>query len=546
MRAYDAGATGSPIIEETIGENFERIARTHPDVDALIDVSGERRWTYRELDAEINRVARGLMSLGVATGDRVGIWAPNCAEWVLVQYATAKIGAILVNINPAYRTHELAYALNQSGVRTLICATVFKSSDYVTMVSQVRADAPGLRDVVFIGTSGWTRLLESAEEVSGAALRARMSQLSNTDPINIQYTSGTTGYPKGATLSHRNVLNNGYFVAESLHLEAGDRLCIPVPFYHCFGMVMGNLGCTTHGATIVMPAPGFDSARTLDAIERERCVGVYGVPTMFIAMLADPEFAQRDLSSLRTGIMAGSVCPVEVMKRCIDEMHMGGVAIAYGMTETSPVSCQTLFDDDLDRRTATVGRVHPHLEVKIVDPDSGETVRRGQSGELCTRGYSVMLGYWNDEEHTREVLDADGWMHTGDLAVMREDGYCTIIGRIKDMVIRGGENIYPREIEEFLLTHPDIEDVQVVGVPDEKYGEELCAWVRMRTDRMVLDAVAIRSFASGRLAHYKIPRYVHVVDSFPMTVTGKVRKIDMREQAIEMLGLREPGRAHGQ
>lgn len=546
MRAYDAGATGSPIIEETIGENFERIARTHPDVDALIDVSGERRWTYRELDAEINRVARGLMSLGVATGDRVGIWAPNCAEWVLVQYATAKIGAILVNINPAYRTHELAYALNQSGVRTLICATVFKSSDYVTMVSQVRADAPGLRDVVFIGTSDWTRLLESAEEVSGAALRARMSQLSNTDPINIQYTSGTTGYPKGATLSHRNVLNNGYFVAESLHLEAGDRLCIPVPFYHCFGMVMGNLGCTTHGATIVMPAPGFDSARTLDAIERERCVGVYGVPTMFIAMLADPEFAQRDLSSLRTGIMAGSVCPVEVMKRCIDEMHMGGVAIAYGMTETSPVSCQTLFDDDLDRRTATVGRVHPHLEVKIVDPDSGETVRRGQSGELCTRGYSVMLGYWNDEEHTREVLDADGWMHTGDLAVMREDGYCTIIGRIKDMVIRGGENIYPREIEEFLLTHPDIEDVQVVGVPDEKYGEELCAWVRMRTDRMVLDAVAIRSFASGRLAHYKIPRYVHVVDSFPMTVTGKVRKIDMREQAIEMLGLREPGRAHGQ
>lgn len=546
MRAYDAGATGSPIIEETIGENFERIARTHPDVDALIDVSGERRWTYRELDAEINRVARGLMSLGVATGDRVGIWAPNCAEWVLVQYATAKIGAILVNINPAYRTHELAYALNQSGVRTLICATVFKSSDYVTMVSQVRADAPGLRDVVFIGTSDWTRLPESAEEVSGAALRARTSQLSNADPINIQYTSGTTGYPKGATLSHRNVLNNGYFVAESLHLEAGDRLCIPVPFYHCFGMVMGNLGCTTHGATIVMPAPGFDSARTLDAIERERCVGVYGVPTMFIAMLADPGFAQRDLSSLRTGIMAGSVCPVEVMRRCIDEMHMGGVAIAYGMTETSPVSCQTLFDDDLDRRTATVGRVHPHLEVKIVEPDTGETVRRGQSGELCTRGYSVMLGYWNDEEHTREVLDADGWMHTGDLAVMREDGYCTIIGRIKDMVIRGGENIYPREIEEFLLTHPDIEDVQVVGVPDEKYGEELCAWVRMRTDRVVLDAVAIRSFALGRLAHYKIPRYVQVVDSFPMTVTGKVRKIDMREQAIEMLGLREPGRAHGQ
>ncbi|OHU21639.1 AMP-binding protein [Mycobacteroides franklinii] len=546
MKSHDAGSSACQILEETIGENFERIARTHSDVDALVDVSGDRRWTYRELDAEINRVARGLMALDVAAGDRVGIWAPNCAEWVQVQYATAKIGAILVNINPAYRTHELAYALNQSGVRTLICATAFKSSDFVAMVSQVRPDVPALRDVLFIGTSDWTDLVTGADRVSEDALRRRMSQLSNTDPINIQYTSGTTGYPKGATLSHRNVLNNGYFVTESIHLKAGDRLCIPVPFYHCFGMVMGNLGCTTHGATIVMPAPGFDSARTLDAIERERCVGVYGVPTMFIAMLADPEFAGRDLSSLQTGIMAGSVCPVEVMKRCIDEMHMTGVAIAYGMTETSPVSCQTLFDDDLDRRTATVGRVHPHVEVKIVDPDTGETVERGQSGELCTRGYSVMLGYWNDEEHTREVLDADGWMHTGDLAVMREDGYCTIIGRIKDMVIRGGENIYPREIEEFLLTHPDIEDVQVVGVPDEKYGEELCAWVRTRADRVVLDAATIRAFASGRLAHYKIPRYVHVVDSFPMTVTGKVRKIDIREQAMELLGLREPGRTHGQ
>ncbi|NGX09982.1 AMP-binding protein [Mycobacteroides franklinii] len=546
MKSYDAGSSACQILEETIGEHFERIARTHPDVDALVDVSGDRRWTYRELDAEINRVARGLMALDVAAGDRVGIWAPNCAEWVLVQYATAKIGAILVNINPAYRTHELAYALNQSGVRTLICATAFKSSDYVAMVSQVCPDVPALRDVVFIGTSDWTGLVTGADRVPEDALRTRMSQLSNTDPINIQYTSGTTGYPKGATLSHRNVLNNGYFVAESIHLKAGDRLCIPVPFYHCFGMVMGNLGCTTHGATIVMPAPGFDPARTLDAIERERCVGVYGVPTMFIAMLADPEFARRDLSSLQTGIMAGSVCPVEVMKRCIDEMHMAGVAIAYGMTETSPVSCQTLFDDDLDRRTATVGRVHPHVEVKIVDPGTGETVERGQSGELCTRGYSVMLGYWNDEEHTREVLDADGWMHTGDLAVMREDGYCAIIGRIKDMVIRGGENIYPREIEEFLLTHPDIEDVQVVGVPDEKYGEELCAWVRTRTDRVVLDAATIRAFASGRLAHYKIPRYVHVVDSFPMTVTGKVRKIDIREQAMELLGLRESGRTHGQ
>ena len=545
MKSYEAGPSTSPIIEETIGENFERIAGTYPDVDALVDVAGGRRWTYRELDADINRVARGLMSLGIDAGDRVGIWAPNCPEWILVQYATAKIGAILVNINPAYRTHELAYALNQSGVRTLVCATAFKSSDYVTMVEQVHSEVPSLVDVLFIGTSDWTNLITVAGQVSEEALRTRMSQLSNTDPINIQYTSGTTGYPKGATLSHRNVVNNGYFVTESIHLEVGDRLCVPVPFYHCFGMVMGNLGCTTHGATIVVPSPGFDAVRTLEAIERERCVGVYGVPTMFIAMLADPDFAQRDLSSLRTGIMAGSVCPVEVMKRCIDDLHMAEVAIAYGMTETSPVSCQTLVDDDLDRRTATVGRAHPHVEIKVVDPGTGETLERGHSGELCTRGYSVMLGYWNNEEYTREVIDADGWMHSGDLAVMREDGYCTIIGRIKDMVIRGGENIYPREIEEFLLTHPDIEDVQVVGVPDEKYGEELCAWVRMRTDRTIVDVAAVRAFATGRLAHYKIPRYVQVVESFPMTVTGKVRKIEIRAQAIELLGLREQGRSHG-
>ncbi|KRQ18923.1 MULTISPECIES: AMP-binding protein [Mycobacteroides] len=546
MKSYEAGPSTSPIIEETIGENFERIAGTYPDVDALVDVAGGRRWTYRELDTDINRVARGFMSLGIDAGDRVGIWAPNCPEWVLVQYATAKIGAILVNINPAYRTHELAYALNQSGVRTLVCATAFKSSDYVTMVEQVHSEVPSLVDVLFIGTSDWANLITAAGQVSEEALRTRMSQLSNTDPINIQYTSGTTGYPKGATLSHRNVVNNGYFVTESIHLEVGDRLCVPVPFYHCFGMVMGNLGCTTHGATIVVPSPGFDAVRTLESIERERCVGVYGVPTMFIAMLADPDFAQRDLSSLRTGIMAGSVCPVEVMKRCIDDLHMAEVAIAYGMTETSPVSCQTLVDDDLDRRTATVGRAHPHVEIKVVDPGTGETVERGHSGELCTRGYSVMLGYWNNEEYTREVIDADGWMHSGDLAVMREDGYCTIIGRIKDMVIRGGENIYPREIEEFLLTHPDIEDVQVVGVPDEKYGEELCAWVRMRTDRTIVDVAAVRAFATGRLAHYKIPRYVQVVESFPMTVTGKVRKIEIRAQAIELLGLREPGRSHGE
>jgi fatty-acyl-CoA synthase len=376
-----------------------------------------------------------------------------------------------------------------------------------------------------------------ANRITAGELRTRMASLGNDEPINIQYTSGTTGFPKGATLSHRNILNNGFFTTELINLGPGDRLCIPVPFYHCFGMVMGNLGCTTHGATMVIPAPGFDPGLTLAAIEQERCTGVYGVPTMFIAMLGHPDFASRDLSSLRTGIMAGSTCPVEVMKRCMNEMNMTEVAIAYGMTETSPVSCQTLIDDDLERRTASVGRAHPHVEVKIVDPGSGDTVDRGQSGEFCTRGYSLMLGYWNDNEKTREAIDADGWMHTGDLAVMREDRYCNIVGRIKDMVIRGGENIYPREVEEFLYTHPDIEDAQVIGVPDEKYGEEICAWVQMKRGRSPLDAQAIREFANGKLAHYKIPRYVHIVDEFPMTVTGKVRKVDMREETVKVLGL---------
>lgn len=545
MKSYDAGPSLTPILEETIGQNLERIAAAYPDVEALVDIAGNRRWTYREFDAEVNQLARALMSQGIARGDRVGIWAPNCAEWILVQYATAKIGAVLVNVNPAYRTHELTYALNQSEVNILISATVFKSSDYRAMVEQVRPEVSALRQVVYIGTPDWPQLMEAAALTPEAALRARMAELSNNDPINIQYTSGTTGYPKGATLSHRNILNNGYFVTELINLKAGDRLCVPVPFYHCFGMVMGSLGCITHGATMVVPAPGFDPRRTLDAIEQERCIGVYGVPTMFIAMLAEPDFGARDLSSLRTGIMAGSVCPIEVMKRCVDEMHMSEVAIAYGMTETSPVSCQTLIDDDLERRTATVGRPHPHVEVQIVDPETRAVVDRGQPGELCTRGYSVMLGYWNDEAMTRVVLDDDGWMHTGDLAVMREDGYCNIIGRIKDMVIRGGENVYPREIEDFLLTHPDVEDAQVIGVPDEKYGEELCAWLRMKAGRAQLDADAVRAFATGRLAHYKIPRYVHVVDDFPMTVTGKVRKVDMREQAMEILGLREPRTGYG-
>jgi fatty-acyl-CoA synthase len=541
MKSYDAGPTDAPILEETIGQNFERVVATNPDREALVDVAGDRRWTYGELNAEVDVIARGLMSLGIEKGERVGIWAPNCAEWTIVQYATAKIGAILVNINPAYRTHELAYVLNQSGIRTLISATAFKTSDYRSMVEEVRPDSEALTDVLFLGTDDWDDLRRRAERVTDDELRARMAGLTNNEPINIQYTSGTTGFPKGATLSHRNILNNGFFVTELINLGPGDRLCIPVPFYHCFGMVMGNLGCTTHGATMVIPASGFDPGLTLATIEKERCTGVYGVPTMFIAMLGHPDFASRDLSSLRTGIMAGSVCPVEVMRRCINEMNMTEVAIAYGMTETSPVSCQTLIDDDLERRTASIGRAHPHVEIKIVNPDTGDVVDRGQPGEFCTRGYSVMLGYWRDEEKTREAIDADGWMHTGDLAVMREDGYCSVVGRIKDMVIRGGENIYPREVEEFLYTHPDIEDAHVIGVPDAKYGEEICAWIRMKPGRHPLDADDVRAFANDKLAHYKIPRYVHVVDEFPMTVTGKVRKVEMRKDSIALLALETSG-----
>jgi fatty-acyl-CoA synthase len=537
MKSYDAGPTDTPILEETIGANFEATVARHPEVEALVDVASGDRWTYAELNAEIDLIARGLMARGIEKGDRVGIWAPNCPEWTIVQYASAKIGAILVNINPAYRTHELGYVLNQSGARTLIAATAFKTSDYRSMVDEIRPKAPQLSDVVFLGTSDWQRLRTDAGAVSADGLRDRLAGLTNTDPINIQYTSGTTGFPKGATLSHRNILNNGFFVTGLINLVPGDRLCIPVPFYHCFGMVMGNLGATTRGVTMVIPAPGFDPGATLAAVEQERCTGVYGVPTMFIAMLSHPDFADRDLSSLRTGIMAGAVCPVDVMKRCINEMNMSEVSIAYGMTETSPVSCQTLIDDDLDRRTSSIGRAHPHVEIKIVDPDTGAVVERGEPGEFCTRGYNVMLGYWQDEAKTRDAVDADGWMHTGDLAVMREDGYCNVVGRIKDMVIRGGENIYPREIEEFLYTHPDIEDAQVIGVPDERYGEETCAWIRMRPGRAPLDADAVRSFAAGKLAHYKIPRYVHVVDEFPMTITGKVRKVDMRAESVRLLGL---------
>ncbi|NYI77371.1 AMP-binding protein [Nocardioides panzhihuensis] len=529
------GNTDVPLLEETIGANFERTVALHGDREALVEAATGRRWTYTELNTDVDALAVGLRKAGIGKGDRVGIWAPNCAEWTMVQFATAKIGAILVNINPAYRTHELAYALNQSGVRLLISATAFKTSDYVSLVGAVEGDCGALEQTIFLGSPEWDALLASGR---GERLADHVGYpLDPNDAINIQYTSGTTGFPKGATLSHRNILNNGFFVTETIHFTEQDRLCIPVPFYHCFGMVMANLGCTTHGATMVIPGPGFDPVTTLQTVQDERCTALYGVPTMFIAMQDDPGFASYDLSTLRTGIMAGALCPVEVMKRCVSEMHMSEVAIAYGMTETSPVSCQTRTDDDLERRTETIGRAAPHVEIKIVDPATGEVVPHGTAGEFCTRGYSVMLGYWDDETKTAEVIDADGWMHTGDLAVMREDGYCVVVGRIKDMVIRGGENIYPREIEEFLFTHPDIAEAQVVGVPDERYGEELCAWIRMRPDAEPLDTEAVRAFASGKLAHYKTPRYVLVVDEFPMTVTGKVRKIDMREQSVALLGL---------
>jgi fatty-acyl-CoA synthase len=535
MSSYARGETSPALLEETIGANFERTVASHGDREALVEVATGRRWTYTQLNQDVDALARGLVAAGIGAGDRVGIWAPNCAEWTITQYATAKIGAILVNINPAYRTHELAYVLNQSGVRLLVSATEFKSSDYRAMVDEVVGET-AVRQVVFIGSEDWSRLLAQAtgdEDVAGL-----MAALTPDDPINIQYTSGTTGFPKGATLSHRNILNNGYFATETINFSEHDRLAIAVPLYHCFGMVMGNLGCTTHGATMVLTSPGFDPLLTLQAIQDERCTGVYGVPTMFIAMQNAPAFKSYDLGSLRTGTMAGSPCPVEVMKRCINDMGMEEVSIAYGMTETSPVSTQTRADDDLDRRTATIGMVHPHVEIKIVDPATGETVERGVPGEFCTRGYSVMLGYWNDPEKTAEAIDGEGWMHTGDLAVMREDGYALIVGRIKDMVIRGGENVYPREIEEFLHTHPDVEDVQVVGVPDERNGEELCAWIKLRAGAPEIDADVVKAFATGRLAHYKIPRHVLLVDEFPMTVTGKVRKVEMREESVRRLGLR--------
>jgi fatty-acyl-CoA synthase len=535
--SYASGTADLPLLGETIGGNLDRTVARVPANEALVDLASGRRWTYAELAVDVDRLARGLLAMGVAKGDRVGIWAPNCPEWVLVQYASAKVGAILVNVNPAYRTHELSYVLKQSGVGVLVIAESFKTSDYVAMVGEVRGDCPDLREVVAIGTPSWDALVGGSDAVGEDALRARSAGLSFDDPINIQYTSGTTGFPKGATLSHHNILNNGYFVAEMCGFTEDDVVVLPVPFYHCFGMVMGNLGSTSHGSTIVVPAPGFDPAATLRAVQETGATVLYGVPTMFIAELALPDFASYDLSTLRTGIMAGSPCPVEVMKRVVGEMHMSEVTIAYGMTETSPVSTQTRRDDDLERRVSTVGTVHPHVEVKVVDPESDVTVPRGETGELCTRGYSVMLGYWDEPEKTADVLDATHWMHTGDLATMDADGYVNIVGRIKDLVIRGGENVYPREIEEFLYSHPDIADVQVIGVPDQRYGEELCAWIRLRDGAEPLDAAAVRAYCEGKLAHYKIPRYVQVVDEFPMTVTGKIRKVEMRERSVELLGL---------
>ncbi|HET8641358.1 MAG TPA: AMP-binding protein [Pseudonocardiaceae bacterium] len=537
--SYSSGISDRPLLGDTIGDNFDRTVAAHGDREALVEFVTGRRWTYAQLRDEVDVCALGLVAAGIGKGDRVGIWAPNCAEWMITQYATAKIGAILVNINPAYRVHELEYVLCQAGVRLLVSAPSFKTSDYAAMIEQVRPRCAALERVVLLDRPDWAQLMDAGRSGDPSRLQGLQAELSADDPINIQYTSGTTGFPKGATLSHHNILNNGYFVGELCGYTEADRVCVPVPLYHCFGMVMGNLAATSHGSCVVYPAPSFQPAATLAAVAAQRCTSLYGVPTMFISELADESFASHDLSSLRTGIMAGSPCPVEVMKQVVEQMGMAEVTICYGMTETSPVSTQTRADDSLDRRVSTVGRTHPHQESKVVDPETGLTVPRGVPGELCTRGYSVMLGYWEQPDKTAEAIDPARWMHTGDLAVMDDDGYLNITGRIKDMVIRGGENIYPREIEEFLYTHPDIVDAQVVGVPDRRYGEELMAWVRLRPGAEPLTADGLREFCTGRLAHFKIPRYVHVVDEFPMTVTGKIRKVEMRETSVQLLGLQD-------
>jgi fatty-acyl-CoA synthase len=532
--SYDQGPSKPPLLESTIGANFADAAAKYAHRDALVDVRAGRRWSYAELLDSVRRLATGLVRAGIGARDRVGIWAPNRWEWVLVQYATAEIGAVLVTVNPAYRARELEYTLRQAGVAMVIAASGFKDADYATMLAEVAPRCGAMSDMVFLESDRWDELASAEPDLT--ALQKIRATLDSRDPINIQYTSGTTADPKGATLSHRNILNNGYLVGELLEYTADDRICIPVPFYHCFGMVMGNLAATSHGACMVIPAPSFQPAATLHAVQAERCTSLYGVPTMFIAELDLPEFADYELGSLRTGIMAGSPCPVEVMRKVIEHMHMPGVSICYGMTETSPVSTQTRTDDSLARRVGTVGRVGPHLEIKVVDPVTGETLPRGLAGELCTRGYSVMAGYWNDPERTAEVIDADGWMHSGDLGAMDACGYVQITGRIKDIVVRGGENISPREIEEFLYTHPDIVDGHVIGVPDVRYGEELMAVVKLRAGAPELTIERLREFCTGRIAHFKIPRYLWIVDEFPMTVTGKVRKVEMRQRAIEHFG----------
>jgi fatty-acyl-CoA synthase len=557
MRAYTAGDADVPLLEETIGENFERVVAQFPLHDALIEAApvpgaDARRWSYTKLNDDVDRLARALLALGVATGERIGIWSPNCAEWTILQYATAKIGAVLVNVNPSYRSHELEFVVKQNGMRMLVAAPSDRNSDYVGMARQALAVCPDLRELVFLpdfeleGLDAgvplgdqeltYAELLKRADAVGHSVLKTRMAGLDPHDPINLQYTSGTTGFPKGATLTHHNILNNGYSIGELLKYTEHDRVVIPVPFYHCFGMVIGNLNALSHGAATIIPGRGFTPAAALEAVQDFGGTSLYGVPTMFIAELALPDFASYDLSTLRTGVMAGSLCPIEVMNRVISEMNMRDVAICYGMTETSPVSTMTRGGDTLQQRTETVGRTMPRLESKIVDP-MGEVVERGEIGELCTRGYAVMQGYWNQPEKTAEAIDADGWMHTGDLARMDNDGYVVIEGRMKDMVIRGGENIYPREIEEFLYTHPSIQDVQVIGVPDAKYGEELMACIILKPGAEPLDAAAVAEFCRGKLAHYKVPRYVEVRDSFPMTVSGKVRKVEMREEAVARLGL---------
>ena len=533
--SYAHGTSLTPLLGETIGANFRRTVERVPESDALVVRSQKYRATYGELWDATTAAARGLMAHGLMKGDRIGIWSPNRHEWVIAQYATARIGAILVNINPAYKTAELEYVLNQAEVSVLLLAKSFRTSDYVGMLAEVKPRCPMLREAIVLDDD-WDALLASGRAIDERALAAREAELQFDDPINIQYTSGTTGFPKGATLSHHNVLNNGFFVGEGQRFTERDRVCIPVPFYHCFGMVLGNLACTTHGACMVIPGEAYDPFHVLDAVAAEKCTAIYGVPTMFIGELDHPQFAELDLSSLRTGIMAGSPCPVEVMKSVQSRMGAREVTICYGMTETSPVSTQTATDDPLEKRTGTVGRVHPHVEVKIVDPESGAIVPRGSRGELCTRGYSVMLGYWKNEAATRAAIDVAGWMHTGDLATMDDEGYVNIVGRIKDMIIRGGENIYPREIEEFLHTHPGIAEAQVIGIPSEKYGEEVMAWVRAKAGA-ILEESELLHFCRGKIASYKVPKHWKITNDFPMTVTGKVQKFRMREIAIAELGL---------